>query len=114
MIAAQDSNTCPVKLIHLYFSRFKLVFASELSTGTYLNFRLQRSGGSWKALPRARLSLTTATENMRTTLAKVTHQKSFKVTGVPSLLDSGEPLENVMLAGRWRGLLHRSIIATLL
>ena len=32
VIAAQDSNTCPVKLIHLYFSRFKLVFASELST----------------------------------------------------------------------------------
>ena len=111
VIAAQDSDTCPVKLIRLYFSRFGLVFASELSTGTYLNFRLQRSAGSWKALQGSRLSLTSATEKMRTTLAKVTPdaakftEKSFKVTGVTSLLDSSESLENVMLAGRWHGLL---------
>ena len=111
VIAAQDSTTCPVKLIRLYFSRFGLVFASELSTGTYLNFRLQKSAGSWKALPGSRLSQNAAMEKMRATLAKVTPdadkftEKSFKVTGVTSLLDSGESLENVMLASRWRGLL---------
>ena len=48
---------------------------------------------------------------MRATLAKMSNdtarftEKSFKVTGVTSLLDAGESLENVMIAGRWRGLM---------
>ena len=111
VIAAQDSATCPVKLIRLYFQRFGLVFASDRSTGTYLNFRLQKTAGSWKALPGSRLSQSAATDRMRATLAKVTPdahkftEKSFKVSGVTALLDAGESLENVMLAGRWRGLL---------
>ena len=29
-------------------------------------------------------------------------EKSFKVQGVTQLLDSGEPLENVMVFGRWK------------
>ena len=29
-------------------------------------------------------------------------EKSFKVGGVTALCDSGEALENVMIAGRWR------------
>ena len=111
VIVAQDKSTCPVKLIRLYFRRFNLIFSSELSTGTYLNFRLRTSGGPAVAIPNSRLSLTTATEKMRRTLAKVTSdaakftEKSFKVAGVTSLLDSGESLQNVMIAGRWRGLL---------
>ena len=29
-------------------------------------------------------------------------EKSMKIAGVTALLDSGEPLDNVAIAGRWR------------
>ena len=64
-----------------------------------------------KPLTNVILSQTTATDCTRklllnygipADLVKRFTEKSLKIAGVTGLLDTGEPLENVALAGRWK------------
>ena len=109
VIAARpDDPCCPVRLIRLYFQRFDLNFAKQGPSKGYVNFRVAKYGGHYRALHNTRLGLSTATSQFRSLLSKYGYEgqkfteKSFKASGTTALLDAGEPLENVMLAGRWR------------
>ena len=75
-----------------------------------MNFRISKQHGYHSALVGTRLSHSTSVEQTRTMLNKFGYdgskytEKSFKVGGVTALCDSGEALENVMIAGRWRNM----------
>ena len=109
-IPVRGSVCCPVKVIRLYYRRFHLKFKGNPSSGIYVNFRLAKMNGYHMALANTKLSVGSATTQMRNLLVKsgfngsVYTEKSFKVGGVTALCDSGEGLENVMVAGRWRNL----------
>ncbi len=96
---------CPVKMIRLFFKKFGLSFQG---TGKSVNFRLQKEAGRHKPLWRTSLAQSNATKCTRQLLEKHGFQgdsfteKSLKVQGVTDLLDTGEPLENVMVFGRWK------------
>ena len=100
-----NSGECPVALIRLYFRRFGLKFGGQ---GKLLNFRIRKVAGVYVAMPAHGLSRSNATKCTRQLLEKHGYdaanftEKSMKVQGVTELLDSGEPLENVMVFGRWR------------
>ena len=110
VIPVSGENFCPVKLIRLFFKRFGLKFAHEEGTETSsVNFRLAKRGqGRSFALKSTKLSCSTATKYTRILLQK--HgidgsrftEKSMKISGVTALCDTGEPLENVAIAGRWK------------
>jgi hypothetical protein len=99
------SPACPVNLLRLYFRRFGLRFGGS---GKFLNFRLRKEAGSHRALPATSLCASNATKFTRQLLQKhgfeasAFTEKSMKVQGVTELLDAGEPLENVMVFGRWK------------
>ena len=99
-----DSDSCPAKIIRAYFHRFGLQFNGS---GKYVNFRLKKDAGRHIPLYSTSLSQSNATKCTRELLVKHGFdgsrftEKSFKVQGVTQLLDSGEPLENVMVFGRW-------------
>ena len=99
-----DSDSCPAKIIRAYFHRFGLQFNGS---SKYVNFRLKKDAGRHIPLYTTSLSQSNATKCTRELLVKHGFdgsrftEKSFKVQGVTQLLDSGEPLENVMVFGRW-------------
>ena len=102
-----DSDSCPAKIIRAYFHRFGLQFNGS---GKYVNFRLKKDAGRHIPLYTTSLPQSNATKSKCTRELLVKHgfdgsrftEKSFKVQGVTQLLDSGEPLENVMVFGRWK------------
>jgi hypothetical protein len=102
-----DCSVCPVEFIRCYFHRFGLRFGGE---GHFVNFRLHKQAGRYSADHSRRLSAGTATKWTRRLLQKHGYEastfteKSLKVGGVTSLLDAGEPLENVQVAGGWHSL----------
>ena len=113
ILARSDRRPCPVELVRLYFKKFQLKFADQPGTeARFLNFRIAKRGlGREIPLPHKSLSQSTATEKTRlllqrygmdTVAAKKFTEKSMKIAGVTALCDSGEPLENVAIAGRWR------------
>ena len=113
ILARLDRRPCPVELVRLYFKKFQLKFADQPGTeARFLNFRIAKRGlGREIPLPHKSLSQSTATEKTRlllqrygmdTVAAKKFTEKSMKIAGVTALCDSGEPLENVAIAGRWR------------
>ena len=108
--ARPESAGCPVSVIRLYYKRFNLKFKGSTTTGKYLNFRISKQHGYHSALAGTRLSQSTAVEQTRAMMNKFGYdgskytEKSFKVGGVTALCDSGEALENVMIAGRWRNM----------
>lgn len=110
IIAASREEFCPVKLIRLFFKRFGLKFAHEEGTEkSSVNFRLAKRGqGRSFALKSTNLSCSNATKYTRELLQKRGidgsrfTEKSMKISGVTALCDTGEPLENVAIAGRWR------------
>ena len=101
----EDSDSCPVRIIRAYFHRFGLQFNGS---GKFVNFRLKKDAGRHIPLCTTSLSQSNATKCTRELLVKHGFdgsrftEKSFKVQGVTQLLDSGEPLENVMVFGRWK------------
>ena len=100
-----DSDFCPVKIIRLYFKCFGLRFGQGSG---YVNFRLCKQAGRHVPLTTVSLSASNATKYTRQLLDKHGYdsqrftEKSMKVQGVTDLLDTGEPLENVMVSGRWK------------
>ena len=96
-----DSDFCPVKIIRLYFKCFGLRFGPGSS---YVNFRLCKQAGRHMPLTTVSLSASNATKYTRQLLDKHGYdskrftEKSMKVQGVTDLLDTGEPLENVMVS----------------
>ena len=108
--ARPGSAGCPVVLLRLYYRRFNLNFKGRVSTGKYLNFRISKQFGYHSAMAGTRLSQSTAVEQARSMMKKYGYdgakytEKSFKVGGVTALCESGEALENVMIAGRWRNM----------
>ena len=109
-IPARDSPCCPVKILRLYYRRFHLHFKGHESSNIFLNFRVAKRHGYHLAIANTKLAVNTATSQMRSLLNKHGFpgnsytEKSFKVGGVTALCDSGEGLENVMVAGRWRNM----------
>ena len=108
--ARPESAGCPVSLLRQYYRRFNLNFKGSVSTGKFLNFRITKQFGYYSAMTGTRLSQSTAVEQARSMMKKYGYdgakytEKSFKVGGVTALCDSGEALENVMIAGRWRNM----------
>ena len=106
--ARREADYCPVELLRKYYKRFGLHFRGSPTSGKFLNFRIGKQNGYHIALANTQLSHSTAVEQVRTMLSKYGFdgtkytEKSFKVGGVTALCDSGEALENVMIAGRWR------------
>ena len=101
-----NSVLCPVKLTKLYFKKFGLNFASATSrNSSYVNFYLTKQGSAIKSKS---LSQSNATKWTKLLFSKYNMsnvnftEKSMKIAGVTALLDSGEPLDNVAIAGRWR------------
>lgn len=102
----ENSTLCPVFLTNLYFAKFNLHFASDLTVKpSFINFYLTKKGS---AITNRSLSQCNATKSTKNLLTKHNlpcnkfTEKSMKIAGVTALLDSGEPLENVAIAGRWR------------
>ena len=101
---------CPVTLVRQYYLRFNLNFKGKVSSGKFLNFRISKHQGFHSALAQTHLAQSTAVQQTRKMLDKYGcdgskySEKSFKVGGVTALCDSGEALENVMIAGRWRNM----------
>ena len=85
IIAEQPgSSTCPVRIIRLYFKKFGLWFCDQEPTGTFVNFRIQKTG-YYSAIPGTSLSQTTATQQFRELLNRFSYkgdaftEKSLKV-----------------------------------
>ena len=103
--ARQGSDFCPVNLIRLYFRCFGLDFGQG---NKFVNFRLNKRAGRHVPMTSVSLSRSNATLYSRKLLTKHGFngnkftEKSMKVQGVTDLLDTGEPLENVMVSGRWK------------
>ena len=103
--ARPDSDFCPVRLIRLYFQCFGLSFGTGKD---FVNFRLNKQAGRHVPLTTVSLSRSNATMYTRKLLDRHGYEgqkfteKSMKVQGVTDLLDTGEPLENVMVSGRWK------------
>ena len=105
------SKLCPVKITRLYFQRFKLNFKNaKVIPAAFVNFRIAKREGYHVRIPGKTLCATNATKCTRELLKKYNidgdkfTEKSMKVSGVTALCDSGEPLENVSIMGRWRSL----------
>ena len=105
-----DSVLCPVTLTRLYFKKFNLFFFSPGFNSNFINFRIKSKTSSIR-IPNSKLSESNATKNTKKLLkiynidANKFTEKSLKIAGVTVLLDSGEPLENVSIAGRWKSTL---------
>ena len=104
IIAIQsDNDTCPVKIIKLYFDMFHLWRNPEF----YLNFRLYSK--SWRVQGRFRLTYSNAVSNVKKLLSKHDikikySEKSCKTAAVTKALQNGISIEDLMLHGRWRSL----------
>ena len=98
---------CPVTLTRLYFKNFNLFFFSQGLNSNFINFRIKSKTSSIR-IPNSKLSESNATKNTKKLLkiynidANKFTEKSLKIAGVTALLDSGEPLENVPIASRWK------------
>lgn len=109
-ISSRSSEFCLVKILRLYYQRFQLRFKGHISSGKFVNFRVEKRNGYHATIVNTKLGVSSATDQMRALLirhgypGKSYTEKSFKVGGVTALCDSGEGLENVMVAGRWRNL----------
>ena len=103
--ARQGSDFCPVNLFRLYFRCFGLDFGQG---NKFVNFRLNKRASRHVPMTSVSLSQSNATIYSRKLLTKHGFdgnkftEKSMKVQGVTDLLDTGEPLSNVMVAGRWK------------
>ena len=111
LVPSNDPILCPVRITHLYFVRFNLNFQGSSFKKKFVNFRLQNRKGKIKPLTDAMLSQSNATKytkqllleyNVPKNIVERFTEKSLKIAGVTGLLDSGEPLENVAIAGRWK------------
>ena len=111
LTTTEGSSLCPVQLTRLYFKTFKLNFKTTGLKQQFLNFYLLKKGQSHTPLTSKSIVQSNATKHTKNLLktynvpnnliAKFT-EKSLKIAGVTALLDSGEPLENVSIAGRWK------------
>ena len=103
----ENSSICPVFLTKLYFKKFGLNFFQAGFERNYVNFRIVNKNSS-RRIPKTKLSNSNATKNTKKLLnsynvnAQKFTEKSMKIAGVTALLDSGESLENVAIAGRWK------------
>ena len=108
-LVANGSDFCPVWIVKTYFRRAGFYFSNEQTDHSKVNCRIRKSGGQWIFQPNTVLC-TTAIEQLRQLLSKhgfpsagVT-DKSAKMEGVTRSLNSGVPLEEVQLHGRWKTL----------
>ncbi len=107
-----DISVCPVFLTRVYFNKFGFKFANEGNVRPkFISCQFPRKGRLFPLFDKP-LHNNTATRHMRRLLAennvplaeKYT-EKSLKASGVTALCEANEPLENVMIQGRWRSLL---------
>ena len=111
LVPSNDPILCPVRITHLYFVKFNLNFQGSSFKKKFVNFRIQNKNGKVTPLTDVMLSQSNATKytkqllveyNVPATIVERFTEKSLKIAGVTGLLDSGEPLENVAIAGRWK------------
>ena len=97
-----------MKLIRLYFKVFNLQFHNSSPTGNFLNFRFKKLNGAYELIPFSTLGYSNSVDQFSKLLTSQGYDgrkytsKSFKCARVTALLDTGEPLANVQIAGRWR------------
>ena len=111
LVPSNDPILCPVRITHLYFVKFNLNFQGSSFKKKFVNFRIQNKNGKVTPLTEVMLSQSNATKytkqllveyNVPATIVERFTEKSLKIAGVTGLLDSGETLENVAIAGRWK------------
>ena len=103
----ENSSICPVFLTKLYFMKFGLNFSKLDLKETMLTIETLIKNSSWR-IQKTKLSNSNETKNTKKLLnsynvnAQKFTEKSMKIAGVTALLDSGESLENVAIAGCWK------------
>ena len=107
MLAANQGDTCPVRLVKLYYKRFGLKFGEAASDTSYLHCRIRKHGGRHYADKKHQASMSLAAEELKGILAEMGEEsggvsdKSFKMLGVTRTLEAGASAEQVSLHGRW-------------
>jgi hypothetical protein len=106
ILKANGSEICPVRIVKLYFNRFRLQFGQAAGDTTPLHCMMRRNGGSHYAQKRV-ASASLAKENFDSLLLRCGHdpsgktEKSVKMTGVTKMLEAGATSRETAQQGRW-------------
>ena len=105
-IPATGGKYCPCYIIRHYFKVYKLQFKYEGPVNRYLNFRIVNYQGIHYPLLTRSLAYSTAMQQMRNVFndcglpGALYTECSFKSGGVTAFFNSGNTIEEAMLAGK--------------